>query len=101
MNTISTETKFAYRHKPTNEWACFKIIGSYVEMWLLEDFDPEILYNARNIIEEDLMRSTMNGKKYAALHLDEFELIEVEVQYKIKQEYVEIKIHESPTGWPN
>lgn len=45
-----------------------------------------MLYNARNIIEEDLLRSTMNGEKYAALNFNEFELVEIEIQYRIKNE---------------
>jgi hypothetical protein len=47
-------------------------------------FHLEILYNARNIIKEDLLRSTMNGEKYAAQNFLEFELVEIEVEYRIK-----------------
>jgi hypothetical protein len=74
---------------------------NYVQLNLIDDFQPDILYSSRNIIEEDLTRSIMNGERYAAKNFLEFELVEIEVQYKIKQEYVEVKIHESPTGWPN
>lgn len=104
MNTISTETKFAYRHKPTGKWVALETFISNwdVYMHLVDEFVPEeMAYKAINIIEEDLMRSSMNGVYYYKQNALEFELVEIEVLYKIKQEYVEIKIHESPTGWPN
>ena len=90
-----TETRFAYRHKPTGKWCYLYIATSflggekfnYVELNLIDSFQPEILYNARNIIEEDLLRSIMNGARYAALNFNEFELVEIEVQYKIKNEH--------------
>jgi hypothetical protein len=86
MNPISTETKFAYRHKPTNQWCCFETLGFNVEMYLLDEFESEILYSARNIIEEDLLRSTMNGERYAAQNFHEFELVEIEIEYKVKED---------------
>lgn len=98
---IQTETKFAYRHKPTGKWCVFEVLGSNVEMYLLDEFDSEILYNARNIIEEDLLRSTMNGERYAALNFLEFELVEIQIEYKIKEEYQEIKVYRNFTGWPD
>ena len=70
-------------------------------MHFIPEFQSEILYSARNIIEEDLLRSVTNGEKYAAQNFLEFELVEIKVEYKSKEEYVEIKIYESPTGWPN
>ena len=89
---IHTETKFAYRHKPTGKWCYIHSYdndeigwgGRIIELHLLPDFDSEILYNARNIIEEDLMRSTMNGERYAALNFLEFELVEIEIEYRLK-----------------
>jgi len=90
---IHTETKFAYRHKPTGDW-CY--IRSYrdddigwgsrvVELHFIDEFTPEITYKARNIIEEDLLRSTMKGERYAVQNFLEFELVEIEIEYKIKQ----------------
>jgi len=88
---IHTETKFAYRHKPTSKW-CY-IYNYYDELrWdpkvtildLIDEFDPDILYSAKNIIEEDLLRSTMNDGKYAAQNFLEFELAEFEIEYKLK-----------------
>ncbi len=90
---IHTETKFAYRHKPTGKW-CSLYLGisflggekfNYVQLNLIDSFQPEILYNTRNIIEEDLLRSTMNGERYAALNFLEFELVEIEVEYRLKK----------------
>lgn len=97
---IHTERKFAYRHKPTGKWCYFETFYIDVYLHLVDDFFSEILYDARNIIEEDLLRSTMNGEQYAALNFSEFELVEIEIEYKIKEEYSEIKIHENLTGWP-
>lgn len=91
---IHTETKFAYRHKPTGKW-CFiypdahfgsdgKIEKFEIILQFVESFNEHILYNARNIIEEDLLNSNMNGERYAALNFLEFELVEIEIEYKIK-----------------
>lgn len=85
---IFKETKFAYRHKPTGKWVALKILINNwdVYMHLVDEFVPEhMAYQARNIIEEDLLRSTMNGEKYAALNFFEFELVEIEIEYKLKQ----------------
>jgi len=82
---IFKETKFAYRHKPTGQWVVFERLGYNVEIYLTDEFDTDCLYKARNIIEEDLIRSTMDGQKYAALNFLEFELVEIEIEYKIKQ----------------
>ena len=107
---IHTERKFAYRHKPAGKWCSLGPSYNYdgnmlnfnnMELRLINEFQThEVLYSARNIIEEDLLRSTMNGEQYAALNFSEFELMEVEIEYKIKEEYSEIKIHENLTGWP-
>jgi hypothetical protein len=79
------ETKFAYRHKPTGKWVALDFfIFNDPYLFLIDEFTPEITYKARNIIEEDLLRSTMNGEKYAALNFLEFEFVEIEVEYKIK-----------------
>lgn len=83
---IHTERKFAYRHKPTGKWCYFETFYNNFDVYLhlVDDFFSEILYDARNIIEEDLLRSTMNGERYAALNFSEFELMEVEIEYKLK-----------------
>jgi hypothetical protein len=102
---IHTETKFAYRHKPTGKWVALEtFINNWdVYMHLVDEFVPEdMAYKAINVIEEDLMRSSMNGIEYYRQNSLEFELVEIEVQYKIKQEeYSEIRIWENSTGWPN
>lgn len=84
---IHTETKFAYRHKPTGKWVYLEtFINNWdVNMYLVDEFISECVYSARNVIEEDLLRSTMNGEKYAALNFFEFELVEIEIEYKLKQ----------------
>ncbi len=87
LGTTFKETKFAYRHKPTGKWVALETFISNwdVYMHLVDEFVPEhMAYKARNIIEEDLMRSTMNGEKYAAQNFLEFELVEIEIEYKIK-----------------
>lgn len=96
---IHTETKFAYRHKPTGKWCNLGPSYNYdgnllkfnnMELRLINEFQThEVLYSARNIIEEDLLRSVMNGERYAAKNFLEFELVEIEIQYKIKEEYCE------------
>ena len=86
MNTISTETRFAYRHKPTGKWVALETFSNWdVYMHLVDEFVPEeMAYKARNIIEEDLMRSSMNGVDYYKQNALEFELVEIEIEYKIK-----------------
>lgn len=82
---IYTETKFAYKHKPTGKWVVFEKLGFNVEMYLIDEFEPDTLYRAINIIEEDLLRSSMDGKKYyAAQNFLEFELVEFEIEYRLK-----------------
>jgi len=85
---IHTETKFAYRHKPTGKWVALETFISNwdVYMHLVDEFVPEeMAYKARNIIEEDLMRSTMNDEKYASQNFEEFELVEIEIEYRLKK----------------
>jgi hypothetical protein len=91
---IHTENKFAYRHKPTGKWV---YIDSYFddelwdddkfpyvyEMQLVEHF-ADASIEPENLLRSDLKASTMNGEKYAAQNFLEFELVEIEVQYKIK-----------------
>lgn len=85
---IHTEKKFAYRHKPTGKWC---LLETFLTNWdiylqLVDDFVPEYMaYNSRNVIEEDLMRSTMNGERYAFNNFLEFELVEIEVTFNIKE----------------
>jgi len=100
---IHTETKFAYRHKPTGKW-CF--LETFVNDWdvylhLVDEFIPEnMTYDARNVIKEDLRCSYINDERYAALNFSEFELVEIEVQYKIKEECSEMKARENLTSCP-
>ena len=92
---IHTETKFAYRHKPTGKWCSLGPSYNYdgnllkfnnMELRLINEFQThEVLYSARNIIEEDLLCSVMNGERYVAKNFSEFELVEIEIEYKIKQ----------------
>ena len=84
---IHTETKFAYRHKPTGKWVALETFISNwdVYMHLVDEFVPEdMAYKSRNVIHEDLLRSFMNGESYAAQNFLEFELVEIEIEYKIK-----------------
>ena len=84
---IFKETKFAYRHKPTGKWVFlekFQYNFSIVIMHLVDEFCPEIVY-CKNTITEDLMRSHYRNEKYAAQNFLEFELMEIEIEYKIKQ----------------
>ena len=88
------ETKFAYHHAPTGKWAFFEIetiqfMPRCVYMHFFDEFSPDCLYAARNIIEEDLLRSTMNGERYAIKHPEEFELLEIEIEYKIKNHAIQ------------
>jgi hypothetical protein len=107
---MNTEKKFAYRHKPTGKWVYIDVYFDdelwnddkhpYVyEMELVEHF-ADASFEDENSLRSNLKASTMNGEKYAALNFHEFELLEIEVQYKIKEEYAEIRVWENLTGWP-
>jgi len=84
MNTISTITKFAYRHKPTGKWVRL-YTGFYDNrpyMDFHEKFHPEMLDNKKST--ELVFRNTINREKYAAQNFLEFELVEIEIEYKLK-----------------
>lgn len=99
---IHTETKFAYRHKPTGKW-----------VYIYSDFDNELWdddkspyvykielvehFTDASIEPENLLRSnlkassqvllerlTMNDEKYASQNFEEFELVEIEIEYRLK-----------------
>lgn len=91
---IHTETKFAYRHKPTGKWV--HINCSYdpdlwvddkhpyvYEMELYDDF-LDATKSDLNHLQFDLRCSTMNGERYAAQNFLEFELVEIEIEYRLK-----------------
>ena len=86
---IHTETKFAYRHKPTGKWVALESFNnnSDVYMRLVDRFLPkEMAYYHKNVLKEDLMRSYMKKEYYAAENILEFELVEIEVEYRIKND---------------
>lgn len=91
---IHTENKFAYRHKPTGKWV---YIDSYFDDELWDDdkfpyvYEMELVEHfvdasiePESLLRSNLKASTMNGEKYAVQNFLEFELVEIEVQYKIK-----------------
>ena len=92
---IFKETKFAYRHKPTGKWV--RIDYHFDDELWDEDKYPYVfememvdhIANAsiepKNSLRCNLKESTMNGERYAALNFLEFELVEIEIEYKIKQ----------------
>ena len=89
---IHTETKFAYRHKPTGKWVYIDVYFDdelwdddkhpYVyEMQLMEHF-ADASIEPENSLRSNLKVSTMNGEKYAAQNFEEFELVEIKVTYE-------------------
>ena len=82
------DVKFAYRHRPTKQWVFLSPsfdFGKTIYLDYIDEFDPGILYSARNIIEEDLLRSRWKNMYYAAENFLEFELVEIEIEYKIPE----------------
>jgi hypothetical protein len=77
------DIKFAVRHKESKQW---------VRLWfgirddryihLMDIFCSEILYSARNIIEEDLAY-TQWGDGKGFVDPKEFEIVKIEITYKI------------------
>ena len=77
------ETKFAYRHKD-GKWALFYLPAMESRIYLeLVEFDPEILYAARNIIEETLNSSYCIRNE--RVNPADFKLVEIEIEYKIPE----------------
>lgn len=75
------ETKFAYRHKD-GKWAFIYQPGMEARIYLeLIEFDPEILYAAKNIIQESLDNAYYSRNE--RVKVEDFELVEIEVEYKI------------------
>lgn len=109
---IQTETKFAYRHKPTGKWCHIDYffdnelwendLYPYVhELQLVDNLTDATFNNYEPALTSDLKLSNTNVKKYAVLDFHEFELVEIEIEYKIKEEYQEIKVYRNFTGWPD
>jgi hypothetical protein len=84
------ETRFAYRHIPTLKWVEFSSeyvekIDNYVRIiTLVDDLEFATKYKARNCIQNDLASSYWDGERHALKHPEEFELLELEVEYRIK-----------------
>jgi hypothetical protein len=89
------ETKFAYRHKPTGKWVR---IDCHFDNELWDDdkypyvFEMELMNHItdasiepKNSLRSSLKSSIMNGERYAAQNFLEFELVEVEIEYRVKQ----------------
>jgi hypothetical protein len=82
---IHTETKFAIKHIPSQKWVYLETFTNNPDVYihLLDEVPWDNLYRARNIMEEDLMRSIYNGEKYAMQNWLEFEFVEVECMMKV------------------
>ncbi len=81
---IHTETKLAIRHIPTQKWVYLETFSNNPDVYihLLDEVPWDNLYRARNIMEEDLMRSIYKeGAKYAIQNWLEF--VEVECTMKV------------------
>lgn len=92
---MTTRTKFYYRHIPTGKWCYLYFdladpseISHYVSRCaLVDDLPTDRLFSAKNVLQEDLTGSKFDDfddKRYALEHIDEFELVEIEVNYEIK-----------------
>lgn len=84
---LFTDTKFAYFHRPTKKWVklVFHTVQD-VDLYLEDEFSSDILYNARNVIEEDLLHSWYKNERYAVKNFLEFELKEIKIEYSLKYE---------------
>lgn len=80
------ETRFIYKHKESKKWMIINtfsvdwMVGNIYGYSLVEDLPTDNLYKARNIIEEDFIGCLKGEKNY---FYDDFELVEIEVEYKI------------------
>lgn len=77
---IATERKFGYYNKKIDKWLGFDgpiRVGSRIAV--PEEFSFDVLYCARNIIEEDFSFALSN--KDNNLNREDWELVEVQVKY--------------------
>lgn len=75
--------KYAIRYKPTKQWVKLWAGISWEEyVHLMDDFHSEILYSARNIIEEDLCYAYWGDGK-GRINPDDFEIVKIEIIYKL------------------
>ena len=77
------DIKFAIRYIPTKQWV--KIwFGISMEGYihLMDSFHIDMLYAAKNMIEDDLDYAVW-GDKRGRIDPKEFEIVEIEVTYKI------------------
>lgn len=77
------DIKFAIRYIPTKQWVkiWFGIsLEGYVH--LMDDFYSDILYTARNILEEDLSYAFWGDGK-GRIDTKDFEIVKIEVTYKL------------------
>lgn len=85
------DVKFAYRHRPTKRWVYItknrdhEYGGVHYQLYFINEFTPDVLYSARNIIEEDFLNSWYLGDLYAKKNFLEFELVKIEIEYKIPE----------------
>lgn len=89
---LQSITKFAYFHKPTKKWVklVFHTVQD-VDLYLQDEFSSDMVYDARNIIEEDLIHSWYKNERYAVKNMSEFELKEIQIEYRLKNEISEIQ----------
>ena len=91
---IHTETKFAYRHKPTGKWVYIDV-NFDDELWDNDEhaytYEMELVEHladasieSEKLLRSDLKTSTMNGERYASQNFEEFELVEIEIEYRLK-----------------
>ena len=77
------DIRFAIRYIPTKQWVkiWFGISWEgYVH--LMDDFYSEMLYSARNVIDEDLHYSFLDDGR-GRIDLKDFEVVKIEVSYKV------------------
>ena len=73
-----------YRHKPTGKWVVFDFfVFDDPYLCLVNNFVSEAAHRARNVIEEDFDRSILHTDLITKKDKDEFELLEIKVQYSI------------------
>ena len=93
---MKTETKFCYKHKPTGTFVFLNIWDSEDEpikfyIHLFDEFDEYMLFAAKNVLMETLEHYSYwssdreNDGYEGRPNINEFEMVEVEITYKIKE----------------
>jgi hypothetical protein len=76
------DIEYAIRYIPTKQWVKIWFGVERVYIHLMDEFYSDVIYSARNIIEEDLCCASW-GDGRGRVDTKDFEIVKIEVSYKL------------------